>query len=205
MKTRAILVSAVAGLASVASAQTPTFQYSINAPANLNPGQTATITVLCGFTPGVGGAIAVPVAPGAGTVLGLSSGTFGIAGSGGSWGGNALTAPYNFIGTSAGTNAGGNVSGVIWGNGFGPPLGTVSTVNPTPLWSATFTMPASNVTLQINPVGNHGVWAMPNGGSFSVEVLSTAAQGAQATILVPAPASLALLGLGGLVAARRRR
>jgi hypothetical protein len=202
MKTRVIALSAVAGLASIASAQTPSFQYSIQAPAQLAPGASGTVTVLVGFTPGVGGAVT------GGAVLGLSSGAFGITGNSGSWSANVGIAPYNFlagVATNPGTPAGSNVNGVIWGNGFGPPLGTVSTVNPTPVWSATFTAGATNAVINVVPSGAHGVWYMPTGGTISSELTSTAVQGASATILVPAPASLALLGLGGLVAARRRR
>ena len=203
MKTRVIALSALAGLASVASAQTPSFVYSLSSSAgtNLTAGQTTTITILCQFTPGVGGIVNTPIGPR--PVLGLSSGSFNVVGAAGGWGGLALQAPYNFIGTTVGGIAGGNVNGAIWGNGFGPPLGTVSTVNPTPLWTGTFTYPGGNVLLQVNGVGNHGVWA-GNPGEFSVESLSTAVQGGSIT-LIPAPATLALLGLGGLVASRRRR
>jgi hypothetical protein len=205
MKTRVIALSALAGLASVASAQTPSFQYSIQgAPAVMAPGATASITILCGFTPGVGGIVNTPIGPR--PVLGLSSGSFNIVGTvnGSAFSSLALFAPYNFIGTTTGAAAGSSVAGAIWGNGFGPPLGTVSTVNPTPLWSGTFTQGNTATTLQLNPVGAHGVWA-GNPGEFAVESLSTATQGANVIIDVPAPASLALLGLGGLVAARRRR
>ena len=202
MKTRVIALSALAGLASVASAQAPSFTYSIQAPASLAAGATAQITVLCAFTPGVGQNVTTSL--GALPVMGLESGGFSIVGSGGSWSGLSLLAPVNFpFGTTVGTVAGGNVTGAIWGTGFVPPA-VPSTVNPTPIWRGTFTMPNANVTLTLTGNGQGGLWAGPHSSGLAV-VANGAQAGAQATILVPAPASLALLGLGGLVAARRRR
>jgi hypothetical protein len=193
------LLIATAGLAHAAAAQSPSFQYYIQAPASLNPGQTATITVLCGFSPGVG----QPVT--GGTVLGLASGAFSVLGSSGGWSANQLIAPYNFLPpASAGIISGSNVNFILWGNGFGPPLGTVSTVNPTPIWQATFTMGLSAAAITVNRLSAHGIWCMPTGGTIAFELSSTAVQGAQIVIL-PAPSSFALLAAAGLIASRRRR
>ena len=205
MVTRATIGFAAAGIGAAALAQTPSFVYTLEvANPNLAPGQTTTVTALCGFQPGVGQLVSTPIGPR--PVLGLSSGMFNIVGSGGSWSGLALIAPFSF-GNWPGIAVGNNVNGVIWGNGFGPPLGVVSTVNPTPVWLATFTAPAvpGPITLTPIPVGNHGVWAgFP--GEFSVESISSQTSGVQAVInVIPTPAGLALLGVGLLAAAQRRR
>lgn len=202
MKTRVIALSAVAGLASIASAQNPTFTYSIQAPAALNPGETAVITVLCGFTPGVGQNVTTSL--GALPVMGLESGGFSLSASGGSWSGLSLLSPVNFVlGTSVGTIAGSNVNGAIFGTGFVPPA-VPSSVNPTPVWRGTFTMPATAVNLTVSGNGNHFLWAQHPVLAVTTNG-ATAASGQASIALVPAPATLALLGLGGLVAARRRR
>jgi hypothetical protein len=198
---RCVFVATVAGLAGALGAQTPSFQYSVQGPGVLAIGQTGTITVLCGFSPGVGGAVT------GGTVLGLSSGTFNVGSTSGSWSANVGIAPYNFlpgVATNPGTPVGSNVNGVIWGNGFGPPLGTVSTVNPTPVWQATFTMTAATALITITPVGAHGIWYMPPVGGISSELTSTNVAGTTFSI-VPAPGAAALITAGALFALRRRR
>jgi hypothetical protein len=87
-----------------------------------------------------------------------------------------------------GTVAGSGVSNITWANGFPPPMAAVSTVNPTPLWQATFTAPASPgaVQLTLTPEGPHAVWA--SFGSFlATEVISLNTAGAAATIVVGTP------------------
>jgi hypothetical protein len=140
-------------------------------------------------------------------ILGLSSGGFNIIGSwpsGMLWAGLGLTAPYNAAGTSAGTPVGSSVTGVLWANGLGPPVGTVSTINPTPLWSATFTHPAGNVIMNVVPVGTHSVWA-GNPGEPAIEVFGSQITGAQwISMQPPAPAGVTVFFVAALVAARRR-
>lgn len=94
--------------------------------------------------------------------------------------------------------------GVVWGTGFVPPA-IPSTVNPTPIWRATFTMPTAPVTLNLQPAGLVGVWAGPHSSGFAA-VATAPATGAQVTIaLVPGPAAWSVVVGGGLVLARRRR
>lgn len=200
MKTSLSILACVAGLAQVAAAQTPSFSYSFDAPAVLAPGATATITVLCGFTPGAGQLVQTSL--GLLPVLGLESGGFSIAGSGGAWSGLSLIAPVNFVLHTPWIVAGSNVNGVIYGTGFVPPA-IPSTVNPTPVWRATFTMPASNVTLTLTGNGNHFLWAQHP--QFAVTTNGVTATGAQVTILVPGPASLSLGAFSVLIACRRGR
>lgn len=200
MNRSLLLTAGLTVAAATAGAQTPSFTYQFSAPAVLAPGATATITVLCGFTPASGQLVQTSLGPL--PVMGLESGGFSIAGSGGAWSGLSLLAPFNFVtGLHPGTVTGSNVNGAIWGTGFVPPA-IPSTVNPTPVWRATFTMPASNATLTLTPSFNHFLWAQHP--QLAVTTNGTPAAGAQVTILVPAPASLSVAAFCVLVAGRRR-
>ena len=197
-------IAASVGLAvttASAPAQIPSFGYSIEAPASLAPGATATITVLCAFTPGVGQPVGTVLGPL--PVMGLESGGFSIVGSGGSWSNVSLIHPVNSWPAFPGTIAGPNIVGAIWWSGFVPPA-VPSTVNPTPVWQGTFTMPGAPVTLSLFPSGQQGVWAGPSGGL--AVVANGAGTGAVANIaLVPAPAGVVSVGLVSVVASTRRR
>lgn len=217
MKTRAILaLVAVAGTAVAANAQnTATYSIVFNSAGavsgngtnniQVNPGSVVTATVFVTINPGIGAMVGNP--PGA--VQGLSDGGFSISGGtgAGSWAaGPSLVAPYNFpLGTNAGTPAGGNVNGVLWGLGFLLQLPHPSPNSPDDVWTGTFNAGAalgvSNFTF--TGLATTGVFY---GGPIPAVLGYTSNAGAGGSIsVVPAPASLALLGLGGLVAARRRR
>lgn len=213
MSPRAPTLIAAAGLGAVASAQTLSFEYSFQGvPATMSQGQTATIMVRCWYSPGFGGSVSTPSGPG--NAIGLSAGSFDLIGTAGAWTlGNpptgSLFAPFNFPGTSQGTASGGSVIGVRWGSL--PLIVDPLTINPVPLWFATFTAPTAigAVTLTLDPLGPHGVWAVLP-GQWPVEVTSNAVSGAQAVIqIVPSPGGVALLALGGMIVFgsrfRRRR
>ena len=202
MKTTAAV--ALLGCAGVASsvAQTPAFTYQFNAPVALAPGATATITVLCAFTPGVGQPVGTQLGPL--PVMGLESGGFSIVGNGGGWSNLALIYPVNWLFLS-GTPVGGSVNGVVWGTGFVPPA-VPSTVNPTPIWRGTFTMPDAPATLMLVATAQHGLWAGPHQPSGFPLVAYGPPTGAVVNIaLVPAPAGTVGLALGLPFAFHRRR
>ena len=202
MRIRAAL-NTLTGLAGTVSAQTPSFQYSIQAPTGLNPGETAVITVLCGFTPGVGAPVATAL--GQLPVMGLESGSFSLLGTAGSWSNAACLAPFNLIfGPSPRqTIVGSSVIGVLWFTGFVPPA-IPSTMNPTPVWRGTYTMPtAAPVTLTVHPNGKHGLWAGPHPSGLAV-VSNGPAAGTQVTIL-PAASSCVPLVAAAFAIRRRRR
>lgn len=197
------VAATVATFAGAANAQISfTYQFE-GLPAVAAPGSTFQLTVLCKFTPDVGQLIAVGL--GAYPVWGLESGQFSITGTGGNWSDLSLIPPFTFpLGTSAGVPNGGNVTGVIWGTGFVPPA-IPSTINPTPVWRGTFTMPSADVILSLTPTGTgqHGLWLGPHASGLGV-VANGPASGTQVTILVPAPAAFGVLLFSGLVAGRRR-
>ena len=180
--TLAASAGIAAAAATVAAQPSPSFAYVIDAPAALAAGATATITVLCAFSPGVGQLVSTPIGPY--PVWGLESGGFSIQGSGGQWAGLSLLPPLNFpFGTTAGTAAGGNVSGVIWGTGFVPPA-SPSTVNPTPIWRGSFTMPSVSATIGVVPNAfAHGLW-VSNAPTPITLFVNGPAVGAQTAILV---------------------
>ena len=194
--------SAVISLAGWAGAQTPSFFYHVQAsPPWLNAGQTGTVTILCSFSPGIGQLVSTPLGPR--PVLGLSAGAFDIVASGGALTHPALIEPYT-VG-SPGTPLGSTVLGVAWSNGAAPPIGTVSTLTPTPIWTVTYTHGVGNAVVNCNPTGAHSVWA-GNPGEPAIEVFGTQVLGASWVYLsVPTPAGLALFAAAATLAPRRRR
>ena len=217
MKTRAILaLTAVAGLAAAASAQNGLsirFANGTNA-ITVAPGTAVPVQVFANV-PANGTNIQWTTNGGTGQtgqMAGFNSALFNLNSNGGSWSGNTLGPgmvgpPFG----NPGTNGPGGVSGIGAGVGFGSPIAGPSVL----IWSGTITVGASDIALNTNFTN---VGSPPNGPYQGIEVaLSGIIPGlnvthyltnlpnATGTITVPAPASLALLGLGGLVAARRRR
>ncbi len=165
-----------------------------------------------------------------GFIFGHNNGAFSITGTGAGGGsGNfsvpavipgpppqhpALAFPYNFlpgVATNQGTSSGDDHNGVLWGHGF-----YFTPVHQLPatkakVWEGTFTatsgvgsmslaftgLALTGVDVSSGPIAN---MAIPWVADFA----SNGGQGGNITF-IPAPASLALLGLGGLVALRRRR
>ncbi len=220
MKARhAVTVLAVTGAAATAGAQvTATFSIAFGAPngpntVQLDVGQSTAVYVnimhsgsapnpILGFAGGGFSIIGTGVAGGAGT-WGVDSNTASPTYSlPNPWGAQAL----GFLGVNPGTGSAGGVSGVVWGFGFGfwPWTFHPAPYNPATVWQGTFTATAG---------GNVGV---SFGGFETTQVVTdtpplptliAAAQtlGGTGTINIPAPATLALLGLGGVAALQRRR
>jgi hypothetical protein len=213
MKTRLFAVLAVAGIAAAANAQDTTITYTIKWDnASINNGGTNTGAVYAEITPGIGSAVKWTTAPGkgqAGTIEAFASSVFDtlnlLNGSNGalSW---TVPAALNVAGIPGSANGGG-----IAGTNAGQ---VGKTLNPNPVldnpiklldlsWTDTtggtydvnygIKSASGKMFLNIgiaNWVGHNATFRVDGQGGFSV---------------VPAPASMALLGLGGLVAARRRR
>ncbi len=229
--SRSPCLLAWAALATAAEAQTlgtATYHIRFGNGSNqvfLAPGESTTVTVLVSFNPGIG-AIIGSAPPLQGPVLGLNDGAFSITGapSGGATGNFAvlpganhpsLVAPYNYlpgVGAMPGTPAGNSLNGVIWGMGFvvWPPHPLPA--NPGTVWKGTFTVSAASgpgqIDLAFTGLGDTGILAVMTASTNNFTWIATfsSSPGAGGTIFtIPAPAGLALLGFGGLVAPRHRR
>lgn len=202
MPTR--LLSAVLLVAAAqATAQTSSTYRFHASPAVLAPGQTALITIRVDMDPDIGASVS------SGTVLGLSSGAFSLTAMGaasGTWSNLACDAPYNGTGSNAGTAAGSNVTNIVWRTEtLLMPLHP-SPFNPDLVWTGSFTAGATPgpVSFTIIPLLPTKVWTA--GPLAPVEFdFSAGFNDPQVLTILPAPGPLAALGLGVLLAARRRR
>ncbi|MEQ8316950.1 MAG: PEP-CTERM sorting domain-containing protein [Phycisphaerales bacterium] len=191
MKTAAIL--AVAGVAAAATAQSISIDV---ANPTLNPGESTTVTLSAGYG---GGDYAIA---GVGTDFISSVGSTG-------WSDVQLIAPMDGPGTSAGAPSGTGVDGIIAGQLNFPIAGIYADpTNPIAFWSATYTAPAvvaDAFTVDLSTDTSRFDVYVSRDAALSESRLGDLREGQGAINVVPAPASLALLGLGGLAAARRRR
>jgi hypothetical protein len=192
----------------------------------LGPGQSTTVSVFVSFDPGIGAWIG-SAPPLQGEIRGLHNGGFSITGSSvGGGTGNfsvppgtghpALQAPWNFlpgIATNQGTSSGASHNGVLWGHAFmgGSPAHPLP-VNPALLWKGTFTIGAGSTSGQIDlaftglaTTGIDVSSGPPSQGGIPWVADFASNPGIGGTIIVPAPASLALLGIGWILTMPRRR
>ena len=102
--------------------------------------------------------------------------------------------------------AGSSVGGIVVGQlNFPPGMIFADPSNPIDVWKSDFA-PADVTTVRtIDLSTSTGQFAIYPERDSSVSETRTPTEGAGAIEVIPAPASLALLGLGGLAAARRRR
>ncbi|MFG0304722.1 MAG: VPLPA-CTERM sorting domain-containing protein [Phycisphaerales bacterium JB040] len=195
MKTAAII--AVAGLASVATAQSATvFLQHDDADSTINVGETVTWTLSVAFTGGevVSG---VNMAINGDNTLGTSSGMAYTATNGGNNGGTSNGAGIGFV----------NLTNSLFIEAFQGILALRD--NPLVIGTFDFTAGAEgtlNYTIAKGQSSSAFVSVaqsafaetlFANPGDVAIEI--------QSLTIVPTPASAALLGLGGLVATRRRR
>ncbi len=190
---KAFALVAVAGVAAAASAQ------SINidvANPTLGPGESTLVTLSAGY--------------GAGdfAVAGVETNFISSVGSTG-WSDVALISPMDGPGTSGGAPSGTGVDGILAGQLNFPPAGIYADdTNPIAFWSAVYTAPAdvtSAFSVDLSTDTSRFDAYVARDSSRSESRLGDLTEGSATIGVIPAPASLALLGLGGLAAARRRR
>ena len=190
---KAFALVAVAGVAAAATAQS--IEIDVANPT-LAPGESTTVTLSAGY--------------GAGdyAVAGIATDFISSVGSDG-WSDVALIAPMDGPGTTAGAPSGTGVDGIIAGQLNFPIAGIYADdSNPIAFWSATYTAPAvvaDAFTVDLSTDTSRFDVYVERGAALSESRLGDLREGQGAINVVPAPASLALLGLGGLAAARRRR
>ena len=190
---KAFALVAVAGVAAAASAQSVDIAVS---ETTIGPGESTVVTLSAGY--------------GAGdyAVAGIETNFISSVGSDG-WSDVALIAPMDGPGTSAGAPSGTGVDGILAGQLNFPPAGIYADdSNPIAFWTATYTAPADvpdAFTVDLSTDTARFDVYVARDSSASESRLGSLTEGSGAITVVPAPASLALLGLGGLAAARRRR
>lgn len=189
---KSIVLATVAGLAAAASAQSVTLTFSASA-TTINVGDTVTWTVRASFTgfndpTAYYGGFAGPAAPFA-QFLANDNG-LGVS--------QNLQNLMAFQGVPA-TSVGASVSNI---NIFQSAL--LGAVVSGPMDIFRFDVVAGAVgVLDYDATGVHTVF--PNNGPFTLGVQVPGSVVSDRVNIVPAPAGLALIGLGGLVAVRRRR
>lgn len=135
----------------------------------------------------------------------------GIAGV--NWTANTLISPFDFAGTSPGSLTGTGAMDVQPGQLHAPFAGTVGdSSNPVAVWTINYT--ATDFTMdRVIPLatetdpGSKGFWVYETAaGSTSRQILfGSLMEGAGSIRVVPAPASLTLLGVAAAMSLRRRR
>ncbi len=218
MKARHVIaVLAVASSAAAAGARQGLVVYSIAFGSPVGPN---TIALTPGQTTPVFVSVAVSWGPPL-PILGFADGAFSITGAGtgtGAWGVDSNTASPTYslpnpwgaqaiggAGVNPGNGGASGVSGVVWG--YGLLLTTLHPFpqNPATVWRGTFTaMAPGSVDASFTGLKMTHVFAYTAPTPTAIAILTLPGVGGSITI-IPAPAGLALVGLGGLAALRRQR
>jgi len=194
MKTAAII--AVSGLTAIASAQTATVSLTHNdADSVINVGETVTWTMTIEFTGGeaVSG---VNMRIDGDNALGQSSAFAYEATNGGNNGGASNGAGIGFV----------NMTNSLFLESFGG--GPANRDNPLTIGTFDFTAGAAGTlaySISTGEASSAFLTVAPNAFGDLAVAEGEASFNIQSLTIVPSPASAALLGLGGLVATRRRR
>lgn len=183
---KSITIAAIAGLAAAASAQSVSLSFSADA-SSVNVGDVVNWTVSASFS-GFGST----------AYYGGYVGSFDASDAG-------LGTAGNFMSGLAGegTAPSANGASVDTLNFFNSALlGTDDPANPIEIFSFSVTTGAAgNLSYAAGGVNT----IFPDDGIFTLGEEYTAQVSSDSVSIVPAPGALALLGLGGLAAARRRR
>lgn len=186
---KGLVLFGIAGIAASASAQNA-LSFVFPGGNQVSPGGTLKVELWAAFDPGQYAFAAAALG-----VNGDPTGDFS----------NPKT-PFTSLPQVPGTPAGGNVTGIQTGQLHFPLAGILAnTANPIKIWEADWTdnnFTARTVNLS-SASTKFDLYINSNGTSQSF--LSSLAEAKGTIEVIPAPASLALLGLGGLVAGRRRR
>jgi hypothetical protein len=194
MKTAVLGLIGIAGLASAAFGQAGFNVEVVYGPSgSVNPGDpSATVNISAFFSP---------------NDYAFAGGRFDVGAGDGTWSNNHLIGPIaGSPGVNPGVLGGSNVTAVTVGQVHFPPVLPGNNSNPISLWSADWT--TNDFTARSVPVGTTTARfdVYPSSTSpTSQSRLSGLVEGRGEIIVTPAPSALALLGLGGLVAGRRRR
>jgi len=191
-KTSAAALLAVAGLTAAATASVDPNTYEIRVSNPVSPGTpSTTVEVWADWDSATYFAFAASEFD----LLGDSTGAF-----------SGPSSAFGDPGQQDGTISGGDVTDIVAGQLQFPPGGfSADRSDPIKIWSGTwsttdFTARSVDLSTLTTAYSNY----LDVAGS-SADVTMTVVEGAGSITVVPAPASLALLGLGGLAAARRRR
>jgi len=234
MKTRAALgILAAAGLAATAQAQ-ESVTYTLtwtevlagttnagNGNGAIDPGEGVRFAIRATVTPGIGSTASYtpPPPPGSGTIAGFGSMFLDLHGAlflGGTW--SNIQRGTWALGGQGDPQANGDIINVQAGQ-FILPGGTANSTNPiNNIWRGVWnpsTYSNRNVDLSTSGAVAAGTQASsilikygvdPQGNDQYVAKFVAGVAGSSGSIpITPAPSSLALLGLGAMVAGRRRR
>lgn len=178
---KSLAIFAAVGVASAASAQSVDIE-PLDSTVGL--GEAVTLTVFADSGP---------------DDYAVAGFNFNVNASGGDWGGltSLLTHPGQNPGTVVGSNVEDVSSGQLFAFGFVPEPGRIA------VWSGDFSSATEGVFDISTETTRFEVYTENMEGSPRRSLTPT--EGSASVTVIPAPASLALLGLGGLLFARRRR
>ena len=194
--TAASLLAAV----SSASAQGPSLDINVDSGGSgIIPGSVLSITMAAGYDP------ADYAVAGIATDI-LASAPRDLSGA---WSDPTLVAPMDGPGTFAGTPAGSGVGGILAGQLNFPPAGIYADdSNPIVFWEATFTVPADQpggYAVDLTTMTSRFDVYVARDRSTSESRVDVLTEGRGRFLVVPAPASAAVLGIGFVLTTRRRR